>query len=565
MTAEKDKKKNDRTLDDVAVAAGNSEVVSRYGSANAEFIKGYSGVDNEIGAKPDKFKRYHKKIYNYKINNEYEKENIKQQAGFSAEVAKVSRDNADNIINNNKKRIIRTEDHPDFGANDTVYDHIETIGGNVIQGSGSQMKFVGDPKSLIDKIATGEGGGNNDLSRYLDAKLDLPSDQLDPAAYREYCKTYAENLRKDAELLESQGEKDKAQKKRGKANKIEKGKDIGLREYCKNKAKELRTQADKLEEQGKHELAAKKRQQADNYDKVSSNMRDSGLTTKEAEFYRRHPKIATAVDMGKTAHRGGLEAAKYGAVIGGAVSLIKNGIAYRQGDKELKEVLCDTAVDTGKSALVGYGTGFAGSLAKSVMQQSGSGLARQLSRTSLPALVVSTTLALAASISRYAKGEIDSVQFMEEIGEKGSGMLASGMMATLGQIAIPIPVVGGVIGGMVGYTMSSLFYRSSLQAFQEAKEAEINYQTIKAQCEEARRRMIEYQTELQLLFDIHMADMKLQLSDCFTCMDRAVDAGSMDEFAEAANSMGSFFGKTLQFNSMQEFDDFMSSDKTLIL
>ena len=77
--------------------------------------------------------------------------------------------------------------------------------------------------------------------------------------------------------------------------------------------------------------------------------------------------------------------------------------------------------------------------------------------------------------------------------------------------------------------------------------------------------MLEYQTELQLLFDAHMADMKLQLSDCFVCMDKAVDTSNMDEFASAANNLGSFLGKTLQFNSMQEFDDFMASDETLTL
>lgn len=511
----KTKKQDDRTLDNVAVASGNTEVVSRYGSANAEHIKGYTGIDYETGTR---LNRGHKDVAKYKVNPEYKEQNIKQQSGYSAEIAKTSRDNAEHIINKSDKRTMRTDDHPNFGTNDTVYDHVETIGGQVIPGSGSQMKFVNNPNSLVDKIARGEGGGKNDLSRYLDAKLDLPSDQVE-----------------------------------------------AVKEYCKNEVVRLREQANVLEKQGKPDLAAKKRTQADNYNKVGKNVRDSGITAEEAIFYREHPKLATARDMAKTAHRGGSEAAIYGAAIGGAISTAKNVVALIQGDKELQEVLYDTAVDTGKSALVGYGTGVAGSLVKSGMQQSGSGAIRQLSHTSLPALVVSATLELGASIKRYAKGEIDGLQFMEEIGEKGSGMLASGMMATLGQLAIPIPVVGALIGGMVGYTMSSLFYHSSLQAFKEAREAERRYQIVKAQCEEARRRMLEYQSELQALFDAHMTDIKIQLSDCFVCMDKAVDAGNMDAFAEAANNLGSLFGKNLQFKNMQEFEDFMLSDETLIL
>lgn len=523
MTAKKNKKMRDRTLDNVAVAAGNSEVVSRFGSANAEWIKAYTGIDNETGRMLTKSL---KGIAQGKLNPENYEANVRQQAGYSAEVAKVADDNAANIIKKSNVRTERTDDNPGRqkmnkglpGGNDQISDHIETINGVEIQGSASQMKIVADHEGLLKKIAQGKGGGKNDLSRYMDNEhIDITGEKFDAA-----------------------------------------------QKYCEDQARELRRQAEHARQHGAPDRAAQQEQEAENYDTLKEKLRKS-YTSDEARDLRLKPKIETAKKMAKISHEAGLEAAKYGAAIGGAVSLIRNIIALMQGDKELQDALCDTAVDTGKSALVGYGTGFAGSFVKSGMQQSGSGALRQLSRTSLPALVVSTTLALGASISRYAKGEIDGVEFMEEIGEKGSGMLASGMMATLGQIAIPIPVVGGVIGGMVGYAMSSLFYRSSLQAFQEAKEAERNYQIIKAQCEEARRGMLEYQNELQLLFDAHMADMKLQLSDCFASMDRAVDAGCMDEFAQAANNLGNLLGQTLQFTTMQEFDDFMSSEKTLFL
>ena len=523
MTVKKEKKNDDRTLDNLAVAAGNSEVVSRYGSANAEWIKAYTGVDNETGKVLTKSL---KGIAKGKLNPENYEANVRQQAGYSAEVAKVADDNSRNIINKSNVRTERTDDNPGRqemnkglpGGNDQVSDHIETINGVEIPGFASQMKIVSDHEGLLKKIAQGKGGGKNDLSRYMDNKhIDITGEKFDAA-----------------------------------------------KKYCEDQARGRRKQAEHARQHGDPDRATRQEQEAKNYDELKGKLRES-YTSDEARGLRLKPEIETAKKMIKNSHEGGLEGAKYGAVIGGTVSMFRNLFALRQGDKELKEAFRDIAVDTGKSTLVGYGTGFAGSLVKSGMQQSGSGVARQLSRTSLPALVVSTTLALGASISRYAKGEIDGVQFMEEIGEKGSGMLASGMMATLGQIAIPIPIVGGVIGGMVGYTMSSLFYHSSLQAFQEAKEAEANYQRIKAQCEEARRRMLEYQTELQLLFDAHMADMKLQLSDCFVCMDKAVDTSNMDEFASAANNLGSFLGKTLQFNSMQEFDDFMASDETLTL
>lgn len=514
MTKKSDDRKKD-TMENIAVGLGNQEVVGRYGSANAEYIKGYTGVDNETAKQ---FQKSLKKISKGKVNPEYADQNIKQQAGYSAEVAKVSRDNAENIIAGKSTRTIRADDHPDFGVNDTVYDHVETVGGKVIHGSGSQMKFVSNPEALVDKIAKGHGGGKNVLSRYLDAKLDLPSDQAS-----------------------------------------------AVKKYCAKQAARLRKQAEKIRSMGDDELAARLEKQAVNYDKVNENIRDSGMTTTDAIFYREHPELATVIDITKVSHRAGIEGAKCGLVIGGAFALVTNTVAVYQDNKDLKEALCDTAMATAKAAALGYGTGFAGSTVKGAMQQAKSGTFRQLSKTSLPTLVVSICLELTSSIKRYASGEIDRVKFMEEIGEKGSGMLASGMMMTVGQIAIPIPVVGGILGGMVGYTLSSLFYQSSLEAFRGAKRAHEEYLRIKEQCEAARAEMDRYRRQLRQLFDTHMTEIHEAMGTCFTDMDIALTNGDMDAFALSANNLAGFLGKTLAFSSMEEFEIFMVSDEPLTL
>jgi hypothetical protein len=196
-----DKNKRNKKINakNLAVGLSNHGIVDIYGSANAEYIKGYTGVDNELGIK---FQKGLKQISEYKVNAEYKDKNTKQQAGFSAEIAKTSKDNARKIIEGSKERTIRTDDHKDFGLNDTVYDHINTIDGQVVAGSGSQMKFVSRPDQLIDKIALGEGGGKNDLSRYLDVTLDMPSDQVDG----NYFKTQAKQLRSEAAQSRKSGD-----------------------------------------------------------------------------------------------------------------------------------------------------------------------------------------------------------------------------------------------------------------------------------------------------------------------------------------------------------------------
>jgi hypothetical protein len=513
---EKQDETSGKTVVKASIAGGLQETVGRFGDASAEFVKGYTGVDHETG---QIFAKGHKKISGYKVNPDDAERNIKQQAGFSAEVAKTSKDNAENIINKRGGRVARTDDVEVLGVNHPVWDLIELDkNGNVIAGSGSQMKFVTHPDQLVDKIAKGAGGGKKDLSRYLDAKLDLPSEQV-----------------------------------------------AATKTYCLDQRQELLRQAERLEKEGKTALAEQKRQQAANYRKIHDNIRDSGLTTEDAIFYRQHPQLATARDIGKISHRAGMDGAKFGAAIGGGISVVTNVIALCQDKKEVREALLDVARDTGKAAAVGYGTAFAGTAVKGVMQQSGHGALRTLSKTSLPSLAVSVSLELGGSIRRLARGEIDGTQFLEEIGEKGSGLLASGMMAAAGQIAIPIPVVGGVIGSMVGYTLSAMFYHETLNAFKEARQARADYLRIKAECEAARARMEHYQAELRALFDTRLTETRNTLDDLFSQMARASETGEIDAFCAAANRMGlTLGGKTLQFASLQEFEAHMASDQPTV-
>jgi ElaB/YqjD/DUF883 family membrane-anchored ribosome-binding protein len=340
-----------------------------------------------------------------------------------------------------------------------------------------------------------------------------------------------------------------------------------LDSYCKTKADNLRQQAETLRKSGKTELAAKKERQAGNYDKVREKIRDAGITTEEAIFYRKHPTIATAMDIVKTSHEAGLEGGKYGAAIGGTVSLVKNLIACMQDDKEFGEALIEVTVDTGKSAAVGYSTAFVGSTAKSLMQQAESTTLRALSKTSLPTLAVTVCIELASSIKKLAQGKIDNVQFLEEIGEKGAGLLSSGLMATAFVMAVPgLPVIAAsLLGGMIGYTLSSLFYHSALEAFQEAKEARANYLMVKAQCEEARRQIKIYQEKMQIAFDERFNETKNLLDNYFKELDYAVEHLEIDDFAIAANNFANFFGKKMQFDSMAEFECFMESDEILYI
>lgn len=485
----------------IGVALSASETVSRYGSASAEYIKGYSGIDNETGTKLAKGL---KGISEGKIHPDYAKNNIKQQAGYSAEVAATSRDNAEAIIKKSSKRTMRGDDHPNYGKNHTVVDRVQVLDGKIIAGSESQMKFVGNRDQLFNDITKLDGK----FSRYRGIKLELPSEQFEGAA-----------------------------------------------EFCKQKAEELRSNALRVEQEGKTEIAQKLREEAKNYDQLAENVVDSGLTTKDAIFYREHPKIATALDIGRTSHRAGMEGAKYGSLIGGSISLLTNAFAVAQEKKQFDEAARDVLIDVGKSAVVGYGTAFAGTAIKGLMQQSSNHTVRALSKTNVAVLALNTVLELRNSIKRYMSGEIDEAQLLEEIGQKGAGMLSSAMMSALGQLVIPIPFVGAAVGGMIGYTLSSLFYQSALDAAKRAEAAKANLVRVRAIEIAARAELEAQRAAFDAFIRREFKELVLETRQLFAACENGID---IDIFAMDINSYAELLGAQLQFKSQMEFDAFMA-------
>jgi hypothetical protein len=140
LTTKDDLKKEEektKTVENAALTGAAAEVVQRYGSADKEFLVGYSGVDNETGQVLSKSLKVSKKN---SINRQV---GFPAEAGFSAEVESNSRKNAENIINKRNVRNTRTDDikkqgygeNTIGGKNDQLYDHVELdVNGKPIQG-----------------------------------------------------------------------------------------------------------------------------------------------------------------------------------------------------------------------------------------------------------------------------------------------------------------------------------------------------------------------------------------------------------------------------------------------
>lgn len=516
MSDDKDNKK--KSLLNAAIVGGTYQTTQKYGDAVKQHFVAYSGRDNETGINLVKGL---KDIAEGKINPDYEFQNISQQSGFAAEVKEVARSNAEAIINDDSTRKIRTDD---LGRiNDQLYDTL-TIdkNGNIIDGTGEQIKFLGsskdDPKGLGNAKRAFDKLSSKEFKKYLDndAKIVVPPEQYQ-----------------------------------------------GILQEADAEINKLSSQLDRLKNSEKTEEFTKIENRIKDLKKLKENLKKASLTTEEAREARLSPKLSTAKDVLKLSHRAGLDAAQTASLIGGSVSIVKNITAVFKNEKNTGEAVRDVALDTGRAGALGYGTGFAGSIIKGAMQNSESTYIRALSKTNIAGTTVNIAITSTRILTNYFNGKIDGVQCLEMLGQEGVGMVASAMFATIGQIAIPIPVVGGLIGGMIGYALSSASYGLLLNALKEKEMAHKERMYIESVCAEHIKMIREYRLEIEKIINQYLSNKLEVFNEAFTGIKNALEIGDIDLFIENTNRITENFGGKPAFSTIDEFDKIMLTKTTI--
>ena len=525
---QKDNKKQDKRnrnteVSNAGLAGIAGDVVDRYGSGVKEHLVGYSGVDNDSGTVNE---RGLKQISEYnrgdpKTDPNYQT-NTKQQAGFAAETKEVARRRAEEAIAGKKPTTTRTDDiiGPDgqkHHVNDQLFDITSEVdaNGDPVPRSSAQMKFIGSsPETAVDKMLS------KDYQKYIDndVKMMVPSDYYD-----------------------------------------------GMQTALDEKIVSLEEQVDHLKAQGKTDLAKAKQQQLDKCRTLKKNLVKSKVSNDEAIEARNNPKLSTAKDIARVANRAGLTQAKTGAVIGGGLSLIRNLVAVIKKEKDAKEAALDVVGNTAGAATLSYATGFTGAVIKGTAQNASSEIVRNLSRTNLPSYIAVSTLEVGKTLKAYFGGDIDGVQCLEQLGEKGYGMVNSALYAAIGQIAIPIPVVGALAGSMLGYALSTMSYGILKKSLQEAKLAHERRREIEAECEVAVRMINEYKAEMEKCINARLSQQRDFFSQVFTEIGLAVDAGDVESYVAATNRITEGLGQKVLFKNRAEFDQLMSSDDAIVI
>ncbi|RVZ65040.1 hypothetical protein EC574_01840 [Helicobacter pylori] len=513
----KDREKNSN-IANAAIVGAVSEESTLYASANKEYLAILD--DKTLG-------RTLEGISEYKVNPKYQYRNINQQAGFSAELKEQAHANAQNILMENKERLVQydnlsvdqkaqiRERFPDYATPNKNHELVDYAmvdkKGNVISNTLTQSKFVGRNGAECFEKFLSKG-----YEKYFEngVKMEIPKD-------------FFGDFQKEANIkiksLESQ---------------IAKQKELG--NFQKSDILERRLQKCKI---------------------IKANTRSASITKEEAIYARNHPTLSTAKDMASHSHQAGMNAAGVGALVSGGVSLITNLWECVTKGKDPKEALKHTAIATLKGGAYSYGVAFASSSLGGMMQNSANKVIQSFGKSSLPAMIVGACVANVTVFARYFSGKIDEVELCKQLGRTNTSLLSGGAMAVAGQALIPIPVVGALIGGFVGAALSEAFFNAlNSKKVELARQRRIE---IEKECRESIRLLEMYRNQFKEVFERYFHETTKFFNQSFDELERALYAGDGDLAIAVNNKSREWLGQKALFDNKQEGWELITSNKNI--
>lgn len=270
---------------------------------------------------------------------------------------------------------------------------------------------------------------------------------------------------------------------------------------------------------------------------------------------------AAFVDM----HESGKIAGNIGATLSGATSSVTELYQVYNGERELGEATVNIAISTAKGYATGYTvTALSKGITHSATHFLGGEVSKALARSNAPVAIASGIISSSKSMISYLKGDIELEQLSDEITHTAITSSASFYYGALGQVMIPIPVVGSIVGAAVGYMIGNLIHQSGLVALgdsQLVKIAKERRRQIQALCLAAIPQIRQNRMALQQQLDQHFELRKQLFMSAFDSFDFAMNDWESNQCIEALNTISEQFGSVLPYKSFEEFDQMMCSEE----
>jgi len=265
----------------------------------------------------------------------------------------------------------------------------------------------------------------------------------------------------------------------------------------------------------------------------------------------------------------GHEAGKYGAMNAGftaaTMSGIMNMVAVIKGEKDAEEAIAETVVDGGKAAVTGYAMTGGLTVVSHSLSDSSSKFIQALTKSNVPGKVITAVIITGETLKRYGDGEITTQECLIELGDKGLNFATAGYSMAVGQALIPIPIVGAAVGALVGSIAVSGYYHELIETL---KNKELEHQErlrIIAECEQAAAQARAFREEIEAYLRAYFKDYQDCFDEALSEMKFAFQSGDADGIIAGANKITRKLGGRVNYDTVDEFMDFLKDDTVDVL
>lgn len=538
-------KTKQKNIEDQITLGINVDNLSKHSEAGSEFVKAFTGKDNQTGQNLQKGLWQIKK---YKLNQDYYDSNIKQQAGYSAEVLDVARKNSKAILNGDDVRFSRVDDVPGHKVNETPFDIAGlNVNGKEIYDLSGQVKF-------LDFVRDQNGVYRVDVQKYTKKIAGLV--KVNGIRYSEKYPEGTYIVPKDAYF--------------------------GVKKELKFLERQCQNQLDYARRQGNFELQNKYQAELDYVKKVDNNLKQSEVTANDAILARLEPEKLTAREITGLGHQAGINYAKSMATIKGTIAFAQCMSKVMNGEMSVKDASKEVSAEVVKGAGLGYVTGHANTALASVMRNSSKEVLRKMGQSSVPAQIVTFTASVIRIVNDNIEGKITDEECFYNITKSGvsiAGTFRAGELGAKagenlakainlkygGALGQAVGFVGGPVCAIVASVVASVVINATLDyaittlmapgiARQERLEIEqlcdLLHQELEIYRENFERIYVKKNKQLLGIFGSSLKNMAV-----------ALDMGDADLFINGANAITNSLGGKTQFNNLGEFEQFLDSNE----
>lgn len=274
----------------------------------------------------------------------------------------------------------------------------------------------------------------------------------------------------------------------------------------------------------------------------------------------RQLKISALKNIANIGHEAGKYCAKNAGDTALTTSVIKNIVSVIKGEKNSEEAIADSIKDGGKAAVTGYAMGAGLTVVSHSLSNSSSKFIQGLVKSNIPGKVITSVLVTGDALKKWGEGEITTQECLIELGDKGLNMATMGYSMALGQALIPIPIVGGAVGSLVGSMLMNTYYNNLINTLQKKEMEHHQRMCIIAECYAVAEQTKAFRKEFESYLDSYFQEYRECFDTALASIQFTYQLGDADGMISSANKISRKLGGKIHYETVEEFKSFIDDD-----